>query len=88
MNITVEIDYFAKYSKSNDTLKNKTRIKFLDIDYIIFPLIMFKHFHIEFDANKKTISFFTKNSSILELPKKPDEKFNVLFIILIILVNY
>ena len=86
MNITAEIDYFAKYSKSNDTPKSKTRIKFQDIDYIIFPLIMFKHFHIEFDANKKTISFFTKNSSILELPKKPEEKYSVLLIILIILI--
>ena len=86
MNITAEIDYFAKYSKSDKIPKSQTRIKFQSSDYIIFPLIMFKHFHIEFDANKKTISFFTKNSSLLELPKIIVEKSNALFVFLIILI--
>ena len=41
MNITLEIDYAFNYSKNTEILKSKTRIKFQDINYMIFPLMMF-----------------------------------------------
>ena len=87
MNITVEIDYSYKYSIGSDIPKSKTRIAFNYIDYLLFPLAMFKQFHIEFNSESKTISFYTKDSTILELPpKKPVEKNNVLIIFAIILL--
>ena len=95
MKITAEIDYFYNYCKAKDKPKIKTRIKFDYIDYIFFPLMMFKQFHIEFDANNKTISFYTKDSSILDVPSQTIEKIKsnflkvfliTLLIILIIVV--
>ncbi len=84
MKITVEIDYFYSYCKAKDKQKIKTRIKFEEIDYIIFPLMMFKQFHIEFDASNKMISFYTKDSSILDVPSPG--KSIVLKVFLIILL--
>ena len=59
MNITVEIDSINRFSKQYEKNKNKIRIKFSEIDYFIFPLIMFKNFHVQFDAENKIISFYT-----------------------------
>ena len=55
---------------------------------MIFPLMMFKRFHIEFDAENKMISFYTQNSSILEIPKKPEQSssFSVFYLLLIIFI--
>ena len=93
MNITVEIDYAFNYSKNTDIPKNKTRITFQPINYMIFPLMMFKRFDIEFNANNKMISFYTKDSSILEVPEKPKKSssssssvLTVFLVILIILI--
>ena len=88
MNITVEIDYSFNYSKNADIPKDKTRIRFESNDYIIFPLMMFKRFDIEFNANNKMISFYTKNSSILEVPEKPKKpsSSSVLTVFLVILI--
>jgi hypothetical protein len=88
MNITLEIDYAFNYSKNTEILKSKTRIKFQDINYMIFPLMMFKRFDIEFNANNKMISFYTKNSSILEVPEKPKKpsSSSVLTVFLVILI--
>ena len=90
MNIKVEIDYYYKFCKAKDIQKYKTRIKFRIFENIILPLMMFKRFHIEFDAENKTISFYTQNSSILEIiPKKPVEQpssFSVLHVLLIIFI--
>ena len=86
MNITAEIDFFDRFRKNTKGPKTKTRIQFLYDDYIIFPMMMFKQFDVEFDAEKKKISFFTTNSSILETPIPPVKKSNVLKILLIILI--
>ena len=69
MNITLEIDNTRRFSISNGE-RNKTRIRFKDIDYFIFPLIMFKNFHIQFDAENDIISFYTNNPSILQVKKE------------------
>ena len=73
-NITVEIDSKARFSLSENQSKNKTRIKFSNIDYFIFPLIMFKNFDVQFDAEKNIISFFTTDNSILSVVRVKDEK--------------
>ena len=72
-NITVEIDSKARYSLSKNESRNKTRIKFSDIDYFIFPLIMFKNFDVQFDAENDIISFYTTDNSILSVRRKKEK---------------
>ena len=87
MNITAEIDYTKNYCKDKETNKYKTRIIFEPIKYIIFPLMMFKKYHVQFDGVNKKISFFTKDNSILEVPEKPVEgKSSILTVFLVILI--
>ena len=86
MNITAEIDFFDRFRQKTKGPKTKTRIQFSHEEYIIFPMMMFKQFDVEFNAEKKAISFFTTNSSILETPIPPVKKSNVLKILLIILI--
>ena len=97
MTITVEIDSLSRYY-SDTNKKNYTRIRFEDIDFFIFPLIMFKNFHIEFNKEKELISFYTEDSSILYIIEKnenntPNKKgssglktFLIIFFILLFLV--
>ena len=75
MTITVEIDSLSKYHEDSSK-KSYTRIRFEEIDFFIFPLIMFKQFHIEFNKEKELISFYTKNSSILYITEKDEEENN------------
>lgn len=75
MTITVEIDSSSKYYPDSSK-KKYTRIRFEDIDFFVFPLIMFKQFHIEFNKEKELISFYTKNSSILYITEKDEEESN------------
>ena len=92
MVITLEIDNIFRFSKTEDEDKNKTRIRYEDsIDFFIFPLIMFKKFHVQFDAQNYLISFSTIDKSILQLKKKEKKgssgglkAFLVILIILII----
>ena len=92
MNITIEIDNKKRFYTDDNEKQHKTRIKYEDIEYFIFPLIMFKNFHIQFDAEKDLINFYTTNSSILEPVKPKDNKkgsskgLTVFLIILIILL--
>ena len=87
MNITAEVDYSTNYCKNKGNNPKKTRISFEPIKYIIFPLMMFKKFHVEFDGVNKKISFFTKDKSILEVPEKPaEEKSSILTVLLVILI--
>lgn len=72
MIITIEVDNLNRYNKYKEDQKNKTRIIF-ENDYFIFPLIMFKNFHVQFDSNKNIISFYTDIPNILELKKKDDD---------------
>ena len=72
MNITLEVDKmnrFYDYPSSDGT----TNILFHDLEYIIFPLVMFKKFHVQFEVEKKVISFFSNDTSILEVKKKFDK---------------
>ena len=91
MNITIQIDSIIRFSNKNDSEKDKTRIQYQDNNYFIFPLIMFKNFHIQFNADNDIISFYTTNKSILQLNQKTEEEsssnsLKVFLIILIILI--
>lgn len=86
-----QVDNLARFSNTDvDSKKDTARIKFEDIDYIILPLMVFKEFHVQFDADKSLISFYTDNPEILEVKEKAKNKSSsvgtVLIIILIILV--
>ena len=87
-----QIDNINRFNKEDQEKKNISRITFEEIDYIILPLMVFKQFHIQFNAEKKLISFYTNDSSILEVRKKGKNEsssigkvFLIIFIILIIL---
>ena len=100
INITLELDKFNKYFSNNNNNNNEEIIKINfknDNNYIIFPLILFKQFHVQFDAEKKVINFYTTDSSILqvkekkkEIPKNDEEdsssSLTVFLVILIILL--
>ena len=86
-----QVDNLARFSKTDDdSKKDMARIRFEDIDYIILPLMVFKEFHVQFDAENSLISFYTDNPEILEVKEKGKNKSSsigtVLIIILIILV--
>lgn len=75
MIITLEIDNVNRYNKGNQP-KNKTRIRYEKNDYFIFPLIMFKNFHVQFDYKNNLTKFYTTDESILQVTKEeetPDE---------------
>ena len=76
MTITTEIDNINRFTNKNSEDKDKTRIKFEDIDYIILPLIMFKRFHVQFDGNNNIITFYTTDSSILQIKRENEEPIN------------
>ena len=72
MNITIEVDDVQKYEDYN--FKNVTNIIFHDSDFIILSLATFKNFHIQFDLDNNQISFFSNDTSILEIKKDELEK--------------
>lgn len=77
MNITGEVDYLNRYNTSIEGTDEKilTNIKFNSLnDNITFPMIMFKNFHVQFDAESEIISFYTNNKTILEVEKKEQPK--------------
>ena len=74
LNITLELDKFNRYFSSNNNNKEIMNITLIgNINYIIFPLIMFKQFHVQFDAEKNVINFYTKDSSILQVKEEKKE---------------
>ena len=97
MNITIEIDSVNRFLNENEETQNKTRIKFSDNKYFILPLIMFKNFHIQFNAENNKINFYTTDSRILQVKKdqKKEQKkkgsskagtvFLIIFIILLVI---
>lgn len=95
MIITTEIDNLNRYlNNSKPENKDTTRIKFEDIKYFIFPLIIFKEFYVQFNLENNIISFYTTNNTILKLKNKDSPKndssnvgkvFLIIFIILLIL---
>jgi len=92
MDIKIEIDKYGRYIKGNYS-EGLTRIIFKDLDYFVFPLIMFKRFHIQFDDKNGLISFYTNDSSILNVKKKEKKKEEgssskglIVFLIILIIV--
>ncbi len=87
-----QVDNINRFDKEDQNKKNISRITFEEIDYIILPLMVFKQFHVQFDADKKSISFYTNDTSILEVKKEEKNEsssagtvFLIIFIILLIL---
>ena len=92
-NITIEIDHINRFNNSTDEKGGNVRIKFSYEDYFILPLIMFKNFHVQFDAEKDLISFYTQDKSILQVKKeeiKPNNnkisKILIVFIVILIII--
>ncbi len=93
MKITIEIDNIKRFSNGNANHGEKTRIKYQNHDYFILPLIMFKNFHIQFDATNNLVSFYTTDHNILEITEKEKEKekkkssnASTVFLIIIIII--
>ena len=90
MDITLEIDYLKRFnSEAEQDSINMVFIK--DIDYIIFPLIMLKNFHIQFDADSNIIRFYSRDKKILHVKIKepepePENSSSALTIFLVILI--
>ena len=73
MNITIEIDSIQRYIKEAE--KEETNIIFKEEnDYLIFPMIMFKNFHVLFDADNTIIKFYSNDTDILQV--KEEDKNN------------
>ena len=72
MNITIEIDSQKRFNDNRPS--DKTYIRYQKVDYFILPLIMFKNFHIQFDAKNDTIKFYTEEKDILEVPDEEEEE--------------
>ena len=90
LTIIAELDNLNRFNIKDKSRANSTRITFEYIDYIVFPLIMFKNFHIQFDGENNIISFYTPNSSLLQIKKKNKEEGSsfliAIFVIIIIIV--
>ena len=94
MKITGEIDSINRFNIYDSSKKDNMRIIFKEIDYIILPLIVFKNFYIQFNAENNKISFYTDNTTILQVKKEVENDsssstfivFIVIFIIILIIV--
>ena len=90
-NLTIELDNKYRFINDQKEKEKKTRMRYEDVDYFVFPLIMFKNFHVQFNGEKDLISFYAKDSSLIEVEKKKDNNGSskgllVLIIILIIII--
>ena len=72
MKITIEIDSQKRFDENKTS--DKTNIRYEKVDYFILPLIMFKNFHIQFDAENDTIKFYTEEKGILDVPEEEEEE--------------
>ena len=94
MIITIEVDNLDRYINKNKTKKTKTRIVYKDYDFFILPLIMFKNFQVQFDANNYNISFFTTDEKILQIiknekpKKKNDSNVGTVFLVIFIIILF
>ena len=93
IDITLEIDNLLRYNLNKDENdRKKTNIYFSSQNDIILPLIMFKNFHVQFDAENKVINFFTTDNSILKVKTKEkdddssDSNILTIFIVILIIV--
>lgn len=94
MNITIEIDNNKRFN-NGENIDGRTRISYEPVNYFILPLIMFKHFHVEFDDEEDLIKFYTTDESILKVNNKENKKDNkkngkskglIVFLIILIII--
>ena len=92
MDITLEIDNLKRFNSEAEQDSINMIFK-KEFEYIIFPLIMFKNFHIQFDADDNIIRFYSTDKNILHVKVKdlqPDNNsssaLTVFLVILIILL--
>ena len=57
MNIKLEVDKINKFYTYYPSSDGVINILFHDFEYIIFPFVMFKNFHVQFDVEKKGRAF-------------------------------
>ena len=74
MNITLEVDKINRFYNYLYVSEGSSNIIFHEYEYFIFPLTMLKNFHTQFDVEKKIISFYTDDISILEIKRKKSNK--------------
>jgi hypothetical protein len=86
--ITGQVDSVHRFNNLEEDKKDYAKIQFNDINCIILPLIVFKEFHVQFDAEINVIKFYTKNSNILKVKKVKGESsaLTTFLVILIILI--
>ena len=87
--ITGQVDSIFRFNTLEEDKKDYARIQFDDINCIILPLIVFKEFHIQFDAESNLIKFYTKDSNILkvkEIKKEGSSALKAFLVILVILI--
>ena len=90
MDITLEIDSSKRFDSDKDQ-ESIDMIFDVEIDYIIFPLKMFKNFHIQFDADNNIIKFYSTNKNILHVkikdePQQENNSSSALTVFLVILI--
>ena len=77
MIITLEVDRIYRYEGYMITQTNIERehnIQIHDKDYLVFPMTMFKNFHVQFDIENGIISFYSNDKSLLQVIKKEEPK--------------
>ena len=86
--ITGQVDSLGRFNENKDENKDYARLQFEEIDYIILPLMAFKEFHVQFDADKNLVKFYTNNPNILKLKtsKCGSSGLSVFIVLLIIII--
>lgn len=93
MTITAEIDRTKRFNKN--IKEDIINVSFGNNNFIVLPLILFKNFDIQFDADKNIISFYSDNKDILQVNYEESNKneeessstgLKVFLVILIILI--
>ena len=74
MSLTLEVDYFDRYLDPNAKIAEKNLLKikqhYESDNFIVFPMSMFKNFHVQFDIENSEISFYSDNPSLIQNKKK------------------
>ena len=86
--ITGQVDSLGRFNEKKDENKDYARIQFEEIDYIILPLMVFKEFHVQFDADINLVKFYTNNPNILKVKtsKSGSSGLSVFIVLLIIII--
>ena len=76
MEMNLDVDYSHRYCESTleKQFHNFLGLKSENIHYIVFPMSLFKNFHVQFDIESEEISFYTDNPSLLKITNKKDSK--------------